>query len=197
MAPEVRQLVVRLINEVFHEFKTRLRNWKKDFPDQDSLDSAKRAYVRLLVKYRIGDERVIRDACERVCTDLRWYQPPDDFVAVCLDIMGERLDLPSVGASLQQALRHSNHGGVRHEAVHFTLQRMGTDQVAKLRTDNQEAAERRWTTHWRETIRHLACGGQILLIEPPKPKDEREEKPPLPREQNKAHLKQLIQELAL
>lgn len=187
-----KQFIAQRVNELFDEFRLRCRNWHQYIPDNETLAASKGEYVRQLLKNNIRDWSVMQRACEHICSEIRWYQQPDDFIAVCLNIAAGDCGLPTEEESLNQVLGLCR--GEIHPAVIYTRRQMDTNQVHKLNHEDGKAAKARWRKYWKDTIKFVVSGGEIKTE---KKLEQEPEKPALSKEESLVRLKKLKQELSL
>jgi len=189
--PEL-ELIAAKTNELYEQLELRCRK----FPDPKTAHEHKKLLTRLLHKNRIRDWSVVDRARDQICSDHRWYCQPDDFIRICLEIQSADLGLPSASEALDQALGLSpKNGSQRLPSVIYTIRNMPAHQLDRLRrVDDEQAAKNRWQKYWQKTVEYVMAGGEIKL-EPAL--EERLEKPPLSREESKARLATLKQELSL
>jgi len=150
-------LIARLVNQIFSMFRVRCRNWQRDMPDAGAVSAQKNEYIRLLAMAGIFDGDVILRAAEHVCSVIRWYQLPDDFVRICQDIGARDRGIPDDRDAFQQAV------GIRtkkHPAVRYMLAQMG-DLVFTLRRSCTNDAQLLFDDWWSRTKAHVAAGGEL------------------------------------
>lgn len=157
-------MTAQLINELFDEFKARCRNWERYLATPQDLNRQKQEFTKLLVKSGIRDWGIVQEAKERVCSEERWFQQADDFVALCKEIAVESMGWPSESVSLAQAV------GIRtekHPAVVHTLRQLSTHESHRLKKVlKKEEAEKFWKKRWVKTIDFVLAGGELDLPEP-------------------------------
>lgn len=126
-------------------------------PNDEAVATQKREYVRLLLRNSITDSRVILQACDHVCSQLRWYQLPDDFVAVCKDIASRRKGLPTLDDAYLQAVGLNTD---KHPAVVFTLRRV-PELAHRIRRLPETEGKPLWARHWSATVDYVLAGGEL------------------------------------
>lgn len=151
----MKNLICDLVDRIFREFAARCRNWQRDMPDQAAVNYQKKLYVELLLRSGIREAEVIREAARKVCEEVRWYQLPDDFVALCQTIAADRLGLPAEAEAYRQAIGSNTE---KHPAVVYTLRQIGQFEFRRMTVAEASST---FAGEWKKTIAHVLAGGEL------------------------------------
>lgn len=180
--PEKRQPTQRdgqIVGLLFDRLKHTFPAWKASYPTAAEEAEARKVWMRALVENNVTHPEQIRRGLAKARQYDRPFMPSvGQFIAWC-ELDGEDLGLPSN----EQAFHQSVSDGPKHPAVIFALRKL-LDPYA-YRLSKEQEARKQWEKVWKETILHVAGGGEL-----PKPEKQLEQKIELaPAEVAESHLK--------
>jgi len=191
-APEKSIHLVDAINQVFALFRLNYHNqFYSAYSDTELLNQAKRLWLEALS--HLTEKQILTGAKKVIETSD--YLPTLNRMLQCSEASAGNDGLPSPHDAYQEACNAPSPKasyGWSHLAIYYAGLETGWYRLAN---EPESSSYPAYLENYRRLCREIAQGKQLISPMPPALKEEL--KPPLSKEESRAHLKQLKDQLAL
>lgn len=169
--PRIDPGTVKVVNLLFRELQAIFPAWRQAWPDDDTLQAAKRSWVKAFMSQGIDRIGQVRHGIEQCRTLATAFAPSvGQFIAMSRPAP-ERLGLPPADLAYAQAVANAHPGKARtavwsHQAVYHAAVQCGFHALLML---PGEASRQLFERNYQITVRRLIDGLPLRDIPPALP----------------------------